>query len=738
MIKIIKRDGRKVEHKKEKIINAIQKSMLQTSIGIDENIISKVVSDVETLMRNNITVEEIQDMVEDKLIEHGRADAAKKYIAYRRERTIARERQSVVDREMTGLFDMSNQELIRDNANKDGKKIQSYRSLIADIACTDYAKRNNVPKYLLEAHEEGSIYIHDINYANLPFFNCMLINYPDMLDNGFEISNTKIETPKSITTAIALLSQIVAHVSSNCYGGVTLPDLDVHLDKYLDRSFVKHYKKGLKWILGLDESGINNFIKDKHISLNNKDLYKLNDTIYEFAKAEIEKELNDACQSLEYEIQTLTNSRGEVPFVTISIGKGETENAKKIQENILKARLRGLTGDVTPIFPKICFWVKKGLNKFESDPHYDIFKLAIKTSAKRLYPDYLFFEKAQEVTGQQNPPSPMGCRSFLGKYLDENGEEKTLGRFNCGVATVILPHLALKASGDEERFYELLDESLEKCREVLMFRKSLLKGVRAEQSPILYMSGAVSRLEPNDTIDDLLENGYSTYSIGYLGVANACKALYGKTHSEDEKIHEKAKEIVTYIRNYCDNVKKETGMGFSLYSTPAESLCSRACKKDIQMFGMVDGVTSFEYYTNSFHVPVEQEVNPFEKIDIESKIGTIASGGAIFYTQYGSMIHNEKALEDILVYASDKVHYKGVNVASDICFMCNYRGEILPIDIKDNRYKCPKCGNEDNYSMNVVRRTCGYLSTTSERSCVDNKMKEIHSRVKHFKANDEI
>ena len=718
-MKVIKRDGRKVEFDENKIKDAIEKAYKEVYPDKDKSYIEcSVEKSVQKVIENhkikdnaNITVEEIQDIVEDCLMETNKS-VAKAYIRYRYKRETERNTYNELDKEIQGLKDLTSEE-VRNNANKSGDKLQTYRPMISDITCINYAKRHIVPEHILKHHMK-EIYIHDFNYLDVPFFNCTLVNWEDCFENGMTIGSAPIIKPKSITTAIALISQLAAHVSSNCYGGITFINLTTGLCQYGLASLNKHRKVAEKWIH-----------KDK-------------ETREKYAWDRLQNEIENAMQGLEYEIQTLTNSRGEVPFITIElncINLEETEENQKIQyliiSSMLKQRLKGLTGGVTPVFPKICFELKKGNNLNTEDKYYDIFQLAVKCSSVRLYPDYLMHDKIVEVTGGYK--APMSCRSFIPELTDDNGNRVTGGAFNQGVCSINLVRLAIMSNHDENKFYKLLDEYLLLAKETLMIRHNKLKQVKAKQAPILYQYGAISRLKPDDTIESLLYKNRSTISIGYVGIHNALISLYGKSFDTDISMIEKAKQILQYMRNFCDKQKEETNIGFSLYSTPAETLATKFCKQDIKDFGIIKGVNDKGYYENSFHYPSDEPINPFDKIDIESQMSYIPSGGAIQYTEFGNMIHNTEALETIIRYAYDKCHYFGVNVSSDRCFKCGYIGEMKSIDETNNHYKCPQCGNEDNSQMSVIRRLCGYLGSLSERQSVDNKMKEINHRVKHYK-----
>lgn len=712
---IIKRDGSVVPFDKTKISTAIIKAMKCTNNGVDYHLAEEIASFVEKAASDparetEFSIEMIQDIVEERLMKSARTDVAKCYIRYRYKREEERNTYNDLDNEIMGLKDLSSDE-VRNNANKDGSKLQTYRAMMADVACINFAKRKIVPKRFMEEHRK-SIYIHDFNYIDTQFFNCCLVNWIDCLENGITIANAEIETPKSLSTAVALLSQIVAHVSSNCYGGVTLPELTTGLTPYMKKSWNKHYAIAQKWI-GSDQQKCE-----------------------EYAWERLTKETYDACQSMEYEIQTLTNSRGEVPFITLELNTVDLnadEFDKRCQEifisSYLAIRTKGLTGGLTPVFPKLVMEVRRGNNLEKNDPYYHIFKQAVKCSSLRLYPDFLMYDKIVEVTGGFK--APMGCRSFLPEFIDQNGQRKTMGRFNQGVCSINLPRLAIQANGDENQFYALLDDTLDLCRDVLMFRHNKIKGTKAKQAPILYQYGAISRLDGEDVIDELLFNSYSTISIGYVGLHNALMALYGESY-DNQQILDKGVAVLKYMRNYCDKCKKETNIGFSLYSTPAETLATKFCKQDIQDFGLIRGVNDKGYYENSFHYPSNQYVTPFDKIDIEAQMSYIPSGGAIDYVEFGNMVHNVEALEEIIRYAYDKVHYFGVNVSSDRCFKCGYVGEMTSLNNTESEYECPQCGNRENEKMSVVRRICGYLGSLSERPTVDNKMKEINMRVKHF------
>ena len=705
MIKVIKRDGREKNFDKRFIEIAVDKAKEEVGINNDTLPIDIAQSIEEDLIEDNVAeidIEEIQDMVIKALKEES-PKVAEAYKNYREKRNLERDRKSKFLKDIEDIFNQTSEE-IRNNANKAGDKLQTYRAMVADVACNNYADTKIIPERLLKKHKK-TIYIHDKSYLPIPVFNCININWQDMLDNGFKMV-AKINSPNSLSTAIALLTQIVAHTSSSTYGGNTLADLDIGLEKYAIKSYNKHLEVAKKWIT--DESKQSEYAWDR-----------------------LKKECMDSMQSLEYEIATLMNSRGEQPFLTVTIGYGRGKYARLIQECLLKTRIKGYSDGTTPVFPKICFFVEDGLNRNPQDENYDMYQLAIKCSTIRQYPDYINVEQLVKVTGDRK--SPMGCRSFLGSYKDKNGNYVINGRFNQGVCSINLVRLAIMSDHNEDKFFKLLQEALEDTKEVLMIRHNMLRTVKAKQAPILYCEGAVARLNPEDSIEPLLYNGYSSISIGYVGLHNCLMALYGKgLDSFDENIIKKGQKIMQYLRDYCDTQKKETNIGFSLYSTPAETLATKFCVEDVKDFGVIKGVNDKGYYENSFHFPSDTPVNAIDKINIESNFMSIANGGAIEYTEYGNMLHNEKAIEDIITYTKDKLHYVGVNTRADHCLKCGYKGIMQPQHEGENDYVCPQCGNTDKNTMSIVVRLCGYLGSLSERPSVEGKMKEMQNRYTHI------
>jgi len=724
---VIKRDGSEVAFNQQKIIDAICKAMDRTEKKIDLDIARRISDKVTHKISKfeKIDIEHIQDEVQSALMNSSRKDAAEEYIGYREIRTLKRRERGSLDKKVQGLLDLTNEEVLKENSNKDGATIPTQRDLLAGIMAKDFAQTYMIPKRVVEAHNQGHLHFHDQDYSPyFPIYNCMLIDLKGMLENGFKLGNAQIETPKSITTATAITAQIIAQVASHIYGGNTINEIDVILAPYVERSYKKHYRNGLHWLYMLDSSTID--ILD--ISYDNQELHAQYPRCFDYAEKLTEKETFDAFQSLEYEINTLVSANGQTPFSTFGFGRGTSWAERQIQIAILKNRIRGLGKDgKTPVFPKLIFGIEEGVNLKPQDPNYDIKKLALKCSTLRMYPDIISVPKVKEITGSFK--FPMGCRSFLGVY-EENGQAIHDGRFNMGVVTANLPRIAIRAQGSEEVFYSLLDELLDTCKEGLMYRVQRLKGVKAKVAPILYMEGAAgSRLQPEDTIDHLLENGRASISLGYIGIHETILSLYGKQLFDDLALRQKGLDIVKYMSAKTEQWKNETGYGFSLYSTPAESLCYRFCKLDEEQFGVIEGITDKGYYTNSFHLDVNKKVTPFEKIGFEKEYPLHANGGFITYCEFDSLVKNPEALEAVWDFAYENIPYFGTNTPTDKCLECGFEGEF---EASNTGFECPNCGNRNPKTSSVIRRCCGYLSEPSQRPFNAGKQKEVLSRVKHM------
>ncbi|PKH21722.1 anaerobic ribonucleoside-triphosphate reductase [Enterobacterales bacterium CwR94] len=612
--------------------------------------------------------------------------------------------QQTVFQQVRGLLEQNNPALLNENANKDSKVIPTQRDLLAGIVARDYACQHMIPADVVSAHQRGEIHYHDLDYSPFfPMFNCMLIDLKGMLSQGFRMGNAEIEPPKSIATATAVTAQIIAQVASHIYGGTTINRIDEVLAPYVEASLAKHREIAQTWQIADLEA---------------------------YARTRTEKECLDAFQSLEYEVNTLHTANGQTPFVTFGFGLGDCWAARLIQRAILQVRVAGLgKNHKTAVFPKLVYALKEGHNLRAKDPCYDIKQLALQCASKRMYPDILNYDRVVEITGSFK--TPMGCRSFLGVY-EEDGEQIHEGRNNIGVISLNLPRIALEAAQDETRFWTILEQRLVIAKAALMSRIARLDGVKARVAPILYMEGACGvRLGPDDDIAPLFTQGRASISLGYIGIHETINALFGnQVHLyDDARRQQTALAIVQRLRDAVDSWKEETGYGFSLYSTPSENLCDRFCRLDKAEFGTVHGVTDKGYYTNSFHLDVEKQVNPYDKIDFEKAYPSIANGGFICYGEYPNLQHNLKALEDVWDYSYQHVPYYGTNTPIDECYDCGFQGEFA---CTSKGFTCPKCGNHEPARVSVTRRVCGYLGSPDARPFNAGKQEEVKRRVKHL------
>lgn len=706
---VIKRDGTAVEFDRSKIIIALQKAneAVNEEERITPNQIEAIADYITDKKRTRILVEDIQDMVEHKLMQLDKFALAKAYIIYRYNRALVR-KANTTDESILSLIKNSNKDVMEENSNKDAVMAATQRDLIAGEVSKDLTRRMLLPEHISKAHDEGAIHFHDADYFLQPIFNCCLINIGDMLDNGTVMNSKLIESPKSFQVACNIMTQIIASVACSQYGGQSV-DIS-HLGKYLRKSKVK-------FINHLTEVFGNEFSQEK---------------IEKIALDRLQDELRSGVQTIQYQINTLMTTNGQSPFVTIFLNLRKDdeyieENAMIIEE-ILRQRYEGIKNEkgvyVTPAFPKLVYVLDEH-NCLKGGKYDYITKLAVKCSAKRLYPDYISAKKMRE-NYEGNVFSPMGCRSFLSPWKDENGEYKFEGRFNQGVVSLNLPQLGILAKGDEEKFWQLLEERLGLCFEALMCRHHALHNVISDTSPVHWQYGAIARLEKGETIEKYLHDGYSTISLGYIGLYELTKLVKGVSHTEPEGT-EFALSVMKCLRAHCEKWKKETGLGFGLYGTPAESLCYRFARIDKARFGTIEDVTDKGYYTNSYHVDVREDIDAFAKFTFESQFQTISSGGAISYVEIPNMRHNLEALEEVVKFIYDNIQYAEFNTKSDYCHECGFDGEIL---VNDNlEWECPSCGNKDQRKMNVTRRTCGYLG---ENFWNVGKTKEIKSRVLHL------
>lgn len=708
-MKIIKRNGRAVDYDREKIKIAIEKAnqeVRKTDRATREDI-DKIIEYIEEFGKKRMLVEDVQDIIEEKLMEIGKYELSKKYIVYRYTRALVR-KQNTTDESILGLIRNENKELSEENSNKNTILASTQRDYIAGEVSRDLTKRLLLPEKIVKADEEGVLHFHDADYFVQPIFNCCLVNIADMLDNGTVMNGKLIESPKSFQVACIVTTQIIATVASNQYGGQSI-DL-IHLGKYLRKSYDK-YKKEMqeKYKEEIKEEQIEEIVQDR-----------------------LKVELKAGVQAIQYQINTLMTTNGQTPFVTLFMHLEENdqyikENAMIIEE-VLQQRLEGIKNDkgvfVTPAFPKLVY-VLDECNNLTGGKYDYLTKLAVKCSSKRMYPDYISAKKMRE-NYQENIFSPMGCRSFLSPWKDEKGNYKFEGRFNQGVVSINLPQIGIVANGDEEVFWKEFCERLELCKEALMCRHYALLGTKSDISPIHWQYGAVARLKKDETIDNLLYGGYSTISLGYIGLYEVTKLMTGESHTT-EKGHEFAIKVMKHLREAVDKWKKETNIGFALYGTPAESLCYKFAKIDKEKFGTIKDITDKGYYTNSYHVDVREKIDAFDKLSFESEFQEISSGGAISYIEIPNMNKNIEALETVVKFIYNNILYAEFNTKSDFCHNCEFDGEIT-IN-KDNEWECPNCGNKDHSKMTVVRRTCGYLG---ENFWNVGKTKEIKQRVMHL------
>ena len=708
-MKIIKRDGRVVDYDRQKISIAIEKANQEVKgkEKATKEEIKDIIEYIEDFGKKRMLVEDVQDIIEEKLMDIGKYELAKKYIVYRYTRALVR-KANTTDQSILGLIRNENKELAEENSNKNTMLASTQRDYIAGEVSRDLTNRLLLPEKIVKAHQDGILHFHDADYFVQPIFNCCLINIEDMLDNGTVMNGKLIESPKSFQVACTVTTQIIAAVASNQYGGQSV-DMK-HLGKYLRKSYDK--------------------FKDE---LDKKYKGKLsNQIIEELVQDRLKAELKAGVQTIQYQINTLMTTNGQSPFVTLFLHLEEDdpyikENAMIIEE-ILRQRYEGIKNEVgvyvTPAFPKLVYVLDEH-NCLKGGKYDYLTKLAVKCSAKRMYPDYISAKKMRE-NYEGNVFSPMGCRSFLSPWKDEKGNYKFEGRFNQGVVSINLPQIAIIADGDEDAFWKLLDERLELCKEALMCRHYALLGTKSDISPIHWQYGAISRLAKGEKIDKLLYDGYSTMSLGYIGIYEMTKLMKGVSHTTPEG-HDFALKVMKHLNETAAKWKKETNIGFALYGTPAESLCYKFARIDKEKYGTIKDVTDKGYYTNSYHVDVREKIDAFDKLTFESEFQNLSTGGAISYVEIPNMQHNIPALETAVKFIYDNIQYAEFNTKSDYCHVCGFDGEIIIND--DNEWECPNCGNKDHSKMNVVRRTCGYLG---ENFWNAGKTKEIKQRVLHL------
>ena len=700
-VQVVKRDGTVTpfySYKINLILNALNADG-QTSQSVYVTLLDAL------LNQTTVTTKKIADLFVQGLVNANHEELAKVYRDYRQHDEEAFAEATNPQNKLEQLFDR-NSRIVHENANKDSHVFNTQRDLEAGVVSRALGLRM-LPGIVAKAHLRGDIHWHDLDYSPVtPETNCCLIDFDEMFKHGFKIGNAWVSSPRSIQTATAQMSQIIANVASLQYGGCSANRIDQLLEPYAKLNYEKHMKDAEEWI-----------VPEKR---------------EEFARKKTKKDIYDAMQALEYEINTLYSSQGQTPFTTINFGLGTSWIAREIQKAILKIRIKGLGKEHrTAIFPKLTFTIKRGLNLDPKDPNYDIKQLALECSTKRMYPDLLMYDKIKELTGSFK--TPMGCRSFLQGWTDpETGKEVNSGRMNLGVVTVNLPRIALEAHGDKQLFWEIFQEKMNICKIALDYRIKRTKEAKPENAPLLYMYGAFGkRLKKTDSVDEVFKNSRATVSLGYIGLYEVCTTFYGSNWEHNKEAHDFAIAITKAMHDLCAEWEKEEGYHFSLYSTPAESLTDTFCQDDLKKFGRVEDVTDKEYYTNSFHYDVRKHPTPFEKLSFEEAFPKYAAGGFIHYCEYPNLRQNPKALEAVWDWAYDHVGYLGTNTSIDQCFKCGFKGEF---EATARGFKCPQCGNHDPATCDVVKRTCGYLGNPQQRPMVHGRHEEIIHRVKHMNA----
>ncbi|MGY3780661.1 anaerobic ribonucleoside-triphosphate reductase [Streptococcus gallolyticus] len=708
-VKVIKRDGRSVNFDVDKIYNALVKAsnnVTKMSPVVEaklEAISDNIIAEIFDRFKDNVKIYEIQNIVEHELLEANEYAIAQEYINYRTKRDFARSQATDINFTIDKLL-KKDQTVVNENANKDSEVFNTQRDLTAGIVGKSIGLKM-LPAHVANAHQKGDIHYHDLDYSPYtPMTNCCLIDFKGMLANGFKIGNAEVESPKSIQTATAQISQIIANVASSQYGGCTADRIDEFLAPYAELNYKKHLKDAQDWVA--------------------------EDRREDYARTKTKKDIYDAMQSLEYEINTLFTSNGQTPFTSLGFGLGTNWFEREIQKAILEIRIKGLGSEHrTAIFPKLIFTLKSGLNLEVGTPNYDIKQLALECATKRMYPDVLSYDKIVELTGSFK--APMGCRSFLQGWKDENGVEVNSGRMNLGVVTVNLPRIAMESNGDINKFWEIFNERMGIAKDALVYRVERVKEATPANAPILYQYGAFGkRLGRYDNVDELFRHRRATVSLGYIGLYEVGTAFYGPEWETNPEAKEFTVDIIRKMKKLCTEWSDEFDYHFSIYSTPSESLTDRFCRLDTEKFGIVKDITDKEYYTNSFHYDVRKNPTPFEKLDFEKAYPEAgATGGFIHYCEYPVLQQNPKALEAVWDYAYSRVGYLGTNTPIDHCYNCGFEGDFTPTE---RGFVCPNCGNSDPKTVDVVKRTCGYLGNPQARPMVNGRHKEISARVKHM------
>ena len=724
-MKIIKRSGVEAVFDKQKIIAAVTKANESVSQGKrltkkQIELIGDNVTAIAAKRKRALSVEEIQDIVENEIMDLKAFDVARKYITYRYTRQLVR-KSNTTDEQILSLIECNNEEVKQENSNKNPTVNSVQRDYMAGEVSKDITKRILLPKEIVDAHEAGIIHFHDADYFAQHMHNCDLVNLEDMLQNGTVISGTLIEKPHSFSTACNIATQIIAQVASNQYGGQSISL--THLAPFVDISRQKIRKQVID---ELKELGINDENK-----------------IAEFTEKRLRDEVARGIQTIQYQVVTLLTTNGQAPFITVFMYLNEARNEREkadlamIIEETLLQRMKGVKNEsgvyITPAFPKLIYVLEPD-NIAEDTKYWYLTVLAAKCTAKRMVPDYISEKKMLEYkidkNGEGHCYTCMGCRSFLTPYVDENGKPKYYGRFNQGVVTINLVDVALSSGGDETRFWEIFDQRLELCYRALMCRHMRLRGTLSDAAPILWQYGALARLKKGETIDKLLFGGYSTISLGYAGLYECVRYMTGKSHT-DAEAKPFALKVMQYMNDKCKGWKEKENIDFSLYGTPLESTTYKFAKCLQKRFGVIPGVTDKSYITNSYHVHVTEKIDAFTKLKFESEFQQLSPGGAISYVEVPNMQNNIEAVLALMKYIYENIMYAELNTKSDYCQVCGYDGEIQIVTDDDGKlvWECPNCHNRDQSKMNVARRTCGYIGTQFWNQ---GRTQEIKERVLHL------
>lgn len=705
-MKIKKRDGSLVDFNKEKIINAISKAGY-----VGEDTKKQIAQDIEMLCQyiynGTMDVEDVQDYVENDLMLYHYTEVAREYIRYRYKRALIRNTKGALS-EVLDIVNLSNQDVNEENSNKNPVILSTQRDYMAGMVSKELSEKLLFPPDVMKAHKEGIIHVHDMDYAIQKMYNCALLDMEDMLQNGTVINGTMIEKPHSFATACNIATQIMAQVASNQYGGQSVSV--AHLAPFVNISREK-IREELIWELEhfevFDDGDVGTSLMIKKV-----------------VEERLKKEITRGVQTMQYQINTLMTSNGQTPFVTLFLYLNEAKNEQEkkdlamVIEEIIRQRYQGVKNEkgawIAAAFPKLIYVLEED-NIRKGTPYYYLTEMCAKCTAKRMQPDYLSEKimlknkKTEDGVGHCYPP--MGCRSFLTPYLDENGKAKFYGRFNQGVVTINLVDVALSANKDKNKFWSILDERLELCHRALRVRHQNLKGTISNVSPIHWQYGAIARLQKGEKIDKLLENGYSTISLGYAGLYECCMAMFGKSHT-DPAVKPFALAIMQHLNDKCAEWKAKEHLGYSVYGTPMETTTYKFAKCLRNRFGVIKEVTDHDYITNSYHVNVREPIDPFTKLQFESEFQLLSPGGAISYIECADMTKNIDAVMAVIQFIYDNIMYAELNTKSDYCQVCGYDGEIkIVTDNGRLEWECPNCGNRDKTKMNVTRRTCGYLGS---------------------------